>query len=72
MNFLIVFLGAGLGGAARYGVGQLVLRLPVFTSFPVATFSVNIVGSLLMGLFAGYFISRSGDAAGGNYFSQQD
>ncbi|WP_421091306.1 fluoride efflux transporter CrcB [Pseudochrobactrum sp. MP213Fo] len=59
MNFLIVFLGAGLGGAARYAVSVLLARFTGFTVFPVATFTVNIIGSLLMGLLIGYFAARS-------------
>jgi len=60
MNFLIVFLGAGIGGAARYGTGLLFSRCAAFTTFPISTFTVNIVGSLLMGLIIGFFTARSG------------
>lgn len=60
MNFLIVFLGAGLGGAARYGTGLLLSRFAALTTFPVNTFTVNIAGSLLMGLIIGFFSMRSG------------
>lgn len=60
MNFLIVFLGAGIGGAARYGTGLLFSRYAAFTTFPISTFTVNIVGSLLMGLIIGFFTARSG------------
>lgn len=58
MNFLIVFLGAGIGGAARYGTNQLLSRFAALTAFPVSTFAVNIVGSFLMGLIIGYFSAR--------------
>ena len=56
MGFLIVFLGAGLGGAARHGVNLLALRLG--TTFPFGTLAINVSGSLLMGLAAGYFAYR--------------
>jgi fluoride exporter len=49
-QYLLVFLGSGLGGAARFGVAQLVawkLGKPVF---PYATLIVNIVGSFLIAL----------------------
>ncbi|UCA47350.1 fluoride efflux transporter CrcB [Pseudochrobactrum sp. XF203] len=60
MNFLIVFLGAGIGGAARYGTGLLLSRFSALTMFPLSTFAVNITGSLLMGLIIGYFSARGG------------
>jgi CrcB protein len=57
MNFLIVFLGAGVGGALRHGVNSLGMRL-LGTGFPYATLTVNIVGSLAMGLLAGWFAQK--------------
>ena len=58
MGYLIVFAGAGLGGALRHGVNLATERLSV--SFPYGTLFVNVVGSLLMGLLAGYFAARTG------------
>lgn len=68
MNFLIVFLGAGIGGAARYASGLLLMRIATLTMFPVATFTVNIIGSLLMGLFIGFFAMRNGVPDGWKLF----
>jgi len=59
MGYLLVFLGAGLGGALRHGVNLGSARL-FGTGFPVGTMLVNIVGSFLMGLLAGYFTYRTG------------
>lgn len=61
MGYLIVFLGAGLGGAARHGVNLMAARL-LGTAFPFGTLMVNVVGSLLMGLIAGWFAFK-GDAS---------
>lgn len=61
MGFLIIFLGAGIGGALRHGVNLLAPRLLGF-EFPVATMLVNIAGSLLMGVAVGYFAYRTGIA----------
>src|SRR5690606_14585224 len=54
---LIVFLGAGLGGAGRHGVNVLAARL-VGTAFPVGTLAVNALGCFAMGLLAGIFAFR--------------
>lgn len=50
MDFLLVFLGAGLGGAARHGVNLLTARLLGPDGSALATLSVNVAGSLLLGL----------------------
>jgi CrcB protein len=59
MLYLIVFIGAGIGGALRHGVNVGATRLFGF-GFPYGTFIVNVVGSFVMGLFAGYFAFRPG------------
>ena len=61
MLYLIVFLGAGIGGAVRHGVNVGAARLFGF-GFPFGTLIVNIAGSFLMGLLAGYFAFRPGVA----------
>jgi hypothetical protein len=43
--YLIVFLGAGLGGALRHGVNVAAFRL-FGSGLPYGTLTVNIVGSL--------------------------
>lgn len=53
-GYLIVFLGAGIGGAMRHGVNVATLAL-FGPGFPFGTLIVNIVGSFVMGLFAGWF-----------------
>ena len=59
MLYLIVFLGAGIGGALRHGVNVGAAKLFGY-GFPFGTLIVNIVGSFLMGLLAGYFSFRPG------------
>ena len=59
MGYLIVFVGAGIGGALRHGVNLSAARLFGF-GFPFGTLIVNVLGSFLMGLFAGYFAFRTG------------
>jgi CrcB protein len=57
MSYLIVFLGAGIGGAGRHGVNVLAARL-FGTAFPAGTLAINVFGCLLMGLIAGVFAFR--------------
>ena len=59
MSYLVVFVGAGIGGSIRHGMNIWVARL-LGTHFPSHTFIINIVGSLVMGLVAGWFAERGG------------
>jgi CrcB protein len=59
MLYLIVFIGAGIGGALRHGVNVGATRL-FGLGIPYGTLIVNVSGSFLMGLFAGYFSYRAG------------
>ena len=59
MLYLIVFLGAGIGGALRHGVNIGAAKL-FGLGFPFGTLIVNIAGSFLMGLLAGYLLFRPG------------
>jgi len=59
MLYLIVFLGAGIGGALRHGVNVGAARLFGY-GFPFGTLIVNVAGSFLMGLLAGFFAFRPG------------
>lgn len=59
MLYLIVFVGAGIGGALRHGVNTGSVRL-FGLGFPTGTLIVNILGSFLMGLLAGVFALRPG------------
>lgn len=57
-NFLMVGLGGGLGAMSRYGSGLALTRM-LGASFPYGTLFVNVLGSLLMGLFMGFIVERS-------------
>lgn len=54
MGYLVVFLGGGVGAALRHGVNLTAARL-LGTHFPYGTLTVNVVGSLVMGLMAAWF-----------------
>lgn len=59
---LLVFLGAGIGGALRHGV-NLVSPKWLGMAFPYGTMAINIVGSAVMGLVAGWFAFKAGEGA---------
>ena len=51
---LIVALGSGIGGVLRHAVNVGAARV-IGTGWPYGTFAVNVVGSFVMGVIAGYF-----------------
>jgi CrcB protein len=58
IQFLLVFIGGGIGSMARHGVNVLSGRyLPGF--FPFGTFIVNVGGSFVMGLLAAWLAFRA-------------
>jgi CrcB protein len=49
INYLIVSLGAALGGGLRYWVSNATYKfLP--STFPYGTLAVNVIGSLILGI----------------------
>jgi len=59
-SYLIVFLGAGIGGALRHGVNVGCARY-CGTAFPWGTLTVNVAGSFLMGAIAGWLAFKAGE-----------
>lgn len=49
-SLLFIFLGGGTGSVLRYLLGTSICRQGI-TSFPWGTFTVNIVGCVLIGMF---------------------
>jgi len=56
--YLVIFLGAGLGGALRHGVNIAALRF-IGSNFPIGTVAVNVAGSSIMGLLAAWFALKA-------------
>ena len=61
-GFVIVFLGGGVGAALRHGINLLSARL-FGAAFPWHTLIENVTGSLVMGILAGYFAFKGGEAS---------
>lgn len=56
-GYVLVFMGAGLGGMLRHSANLASARL-IGPDLPVSTLVVNVLGSLLVGSIAGYFAVR--------------
>jgi CrcB protein len=58
-NYLIVFVGGGLGAALRHAVNRASIAF-LGPDFPYGTLLVNVVGGLLMGVLAEAFLLKGG------------
>ncbi|MCX2722407.1 fluoride efflux transporter CrcB [Roseibium salinum] len=58
-HLLLVMLGGGIGAGGRHLVSLATLRL-FGPGFPVGTLTVNVAGSLVMGLFIGWLVKQEG------------
>ena len=61
MSYILVFVGGGLGATLRHLINIFCARC-MGTAFPWGTFIINISGSTVMGLIAGY-LAFKGDVA---------
>jgi CrcB protein len=57
-SFLLVFLGAGIGGSLRHAVNLGCARF-CGTAFPWGTLTVNVLGSFIMGACAAWLAFRA-------------
>ena len=60
MKILLVAIGSGLGGVLRY---LMPCWIGAAKGFPWATLTVNVVGSLLIGLLSGLLARHGGSSA---------
>jgi CrcB protein len=56
-HLLLVMIGGGIGAGGRHLVSMATLRL-FGPGFPVGTLAVNVIGSLVMGLFIGWLVKH--------------
>lgn len=52
MNWLLVFVGGGLGSLLRFGISQLVLKFQGHAHFPLATLISNLLACTLLAYLA--------------------
>lgn len=57
---MLVFVGAGLGGVCRWGIGAASVAALGITRFPIATFLANLIACALIGLVAGFSLREGG------------
>jgi CrcB protein len=60
ISYLLVFLGAGIGGALRHGVNLGCARY-CGVAFPWGTLTVNVAGSFIMGALAAWLAFKAGE-----------
>ncbi len=60
-KLIFVFVGGGLGSLARYGVGVAYQKAHITTgNWPFNTFTVNVLGGVLMGFLVGWLALKGG------------
>jgi fluoride exporter len=61
LNYVLVFFGGGLGASLRHTINVACAKC-IGPGFPYGTFIINISGSIVMGLIAGY-LAFKGEAS---------
>jgi CrcB protein len=59
LAYVVVFLGAGAGGALRHFMNIWIAR-HAGTHFPYHTLAINITGSMVMGMVTAWFAMKGG------------
>lgn len=57
MTWLWVGLGGALGSVARHGLNQAIEARRLSGTFPLGIFTINVIGSVLVGAVAGLMMS---------------
>ena len=58
MTWLLVGLGGALGSMARHGLNHLIHQRQLGSTFPLGIFTVNIIGSVVIGVVGGLVVSN--------------
>ncbi len=60
IDYILVFIGAGIGGSLRLGVNTTCARF-CGVEFPWGTLAINILGSTVMGVAAAWFALKASE-----------
>jgi len=66
-HLALAALGGAIGSALRFSTGAMMLRI-MGTGWPWGTFTVNLLGSFLMGLVVGWFAHKGGASGNAQIF----
>lgn len=58
MIWLLVGIGGAIGSVARHALNHLIHQRTLTSPFPLATFVINVVGSMITGIIAGVLASE--------------
>jgi len=56
MSLLMVFLGGGFGALCRYGISRITSTPS--NGFPLATFLVNLISCIVLGMLIAFFMNK--------------
>lgn len=59
LGYVVVFVGAGVGGTLRHGMNIWISRL-AGAHFPFHTLAINVTGSIVMGMVTAWFAMKGG------------
>lgn len=63
LNYLLVFVGGGLGSLLRYGLGRVLPATLNGAAFPLSILAVNVLASAALGYLMGWVSARPGHEA---------
>lgn len=56
VNYLLVFIGGGLGSMCRFGIANLLSKQEI--NFPMATFLANVISCIILGILVGLTLKQ--------------
>jgi fluoride exporter len=57
VTWLLVGIGGALGSMARHGLNQLIHQRALSSTFPIGIFTINVLGSIVIGAVGGVIAS---------------
>ena len=57
MTWILIGIGGALGSMARHGLNHVIHQRQLSSTFPLGIFTINVVGSVLIGIVGGLVVS---------------